>query len=182
MRAVLQLSFGGEWGGTAAFGWAGGRASAAIAASFISISSAALGAEKTPATWHSCRASGAEARRYWAASWAKVRSSAEAGGRRVVIAEKNGKGEAGCPNSEAADGWGKAEARRLVMRADGGWAPGRGGAGGRGRRAAHSFHLCWNCKPDDCNLCICKKPKDQNPIAKNQMQNLDNKEENGGKR
>ena len=58
-----------------------------------------------------------------------------------------------------------------------------GGASGGGRRAvAHSFHSCWNCEQDDCNLCICKKPKDQNCIAKNKMQYLDSKEDTGGKR
>jgi len=42
-----------------------------------------------------------------------------------------------------------------------------GDASGGGRRAACVFNLCWNCEQDDCNICICKKLKEQNRIAKN---------------
>ena len=55
-----------------------------------------------------------------------------------------------------------------------------GGAGGGGRKSAHTFNLCWNCKEEDDNLHIYKKPKDQNRITKNKRQYLYSKEETGG--
>ena len=62
--------------------------------------------------------------------------------------------------------------------------PNKGGGAGGGSRsaAAHSFHSCWNCEQDACNLRICKKPKDQNRIANHKRHYLDKQEEKGGSR